>query len=70
MWELLGIKLLEIALKIYERVVEKQIREMVNINDNQFCFMAGKGTVDAIFILRQVQEKNSRGELQTVLGFR
>ena len=56
-----GIKLLEIMLKIYERVVERRIRERVTIRDNQFGFMSGRGTVDAIFILRQVQEKVLEG---------
>ena len=53
-----GIKLLEQALKLYERVLEVRIREQVNINDMQFGFMPGKGTTDAIFITRQVQEKH------------
>jgi len=41
-----GIKLLEIALKIYERVIEKRIKERVHIQENQFGFMPGRGTVD------------------------
>jgi len=49
------ITLLEIALKIYERVIERRIRERVHIHENQFGFMPGRGTMDAIFILRQVQ---------------
>ena len=52
-----GIKLLEIALKVYERVIERRIRERVHIHSNQFGFMPGRGTIDPIFILRQVQEK-------------
>jgi hypothetical protein len=56
-----GIKLLEIVLKIYERVIERRIREKVHIHENQFGFMPGRGTVDAIFILRQVQEKILEG---------
>jgi Reverse transcriptase (RNA-dependent DNA polymerase) len=55
------IKLMEIPLKIYERVVEKWIRQHVKIHDNQFGFMTGRGTVDAIFILRRVQEKVLEG---------
>jgi len=39
-----GIKLLEIALKIYERVIERRIRERVHIQENQFGFMPGRGT--------------------------
>jgi len=30
---------------------------MVNINEMQFGFVPGKGTTDAIFIARQLQEK-------------
>ena len=40
-----------------ERVLEKWIRCQVSIDNMQFGFMPGKGTTDAIFIMRQVQEK-------------
>src|SRR6218665_3063618 len=56
-----GIKLLEIGLKVYERVIERRIRQQVTIQDNQFGFMKGRGTTDAIFILRQTQEKVLEG---------
>jgi len=56
-----GIKLLEIALKVYERVIERRIREIAHIHSNQFGFMSGKGTIDPIFILCQVQEKILEG---------
>src|ERR1700733_2360735 len=56
-----GIKLLEIGLKVYERVIERRIRQQVTIQDNQFGFMKGRGTTDAIFILRQSQEKVLEG---------
>jgi hypothetical protein len=52
-----GIKLLEHVMKILERVVESRVRKIVKIDDMQFGFMAGKGTTDAIFIVRQLQEK-------------
>jgi len=52
MWKLQGIKLLESALKIYEILIEKCTREIVHIHENQFGFMPGRGTVNAIFILR------------------
>ena len=52
-----GMKLLDQVMKVLERVIEARLRNRVNINDMQFGFSAGKGTVDAIFILRQVQEK-------------
>ena len=50
-----GIKLLEHAMKIMERVLENRIRELVMINEMQFDFMQGKGTTHALFILRRMQ---------------
>ena len=50
-----GLKLLDHLMKVFERVIEKYIREAVNIDDMQFGFMPGKGTMDAIFITRIVQ---------------
>ena len=52
-----GVKLLEHAMKIVERVLEKRIRELVKVDDMQFGFMPGKGTTDALFILRRMQEE-------------
>ena len=52
-----GIRLLEHVMKILERVVEVRVRKIVRIDDMQFGFMAGKGTTDAIFVVRQLQEK-------------
>jgi len=42
---------------VIERVFERRIREKVKINAMQFGFMPGKGTTDAIFTVRQTQEK-------------
>src|SRR5580693_514380 len=52
-----GIKLLEHAMKVFERVIETRIRKAVKIDDMQFGFQSGKGTTDATFIVRQLQEK-------------
>lgn len=52
-----GIKLLDQALKVLERVIEEKVRSRVKIDDMQFGFTRGKGTTDAIFIIRQVHEK-------------
>ena len=50
------IKLLEHGMKGVKRVFEKRLRKMVEIREEQYEFVAGKGTIDAIFILRQLQE--------------
>ena len=52
-----GIKLLEHAMKVLERVIEGRVRKIVEIDSMQFGFMAGRSTTDAIFIVRQLQEK-------------
>ena len=52
-----GIKLLEHVMKVLERVIESRVRNIVKIDEMQFGFMSGKGTTDAIFIVRQLQEK-------------
>ena len=61
------VKLLEHGMKVVECVFEKRLRQMVEIRV-QYGFVAGKGTIDAIFILRQLQEKYSENnELYLVL---
>ena len=51
-----GIKLLEHAMKVIERIFEHRIRQQIKIDDMQFGFMKGKWTTDAIFMARQMQE--------------
>ena len=64
-----GIKLLEHGLKVFERVWDNRLRMVVNINKLQFGFMPGRGTTDAIFIVRQVQEKYLGKNKRIYLGF-
>jgi len=52
-----GIKLLELATKVVERIFEHRIQQQIEVDDMQFGFMKGKGTTDAIFTVRQMQEK-------------
>ena len=52
-----GLKLLEHVMKVLERIVETQIRSSIKIDDMQCGFMPGRGITDAIFIVRQLQEK-------------
>ena len=44
-------------MKILERIVDGLIRQLVSINDSQFGFIPGRDTTDAIFVVRQLQEK-------------
>ena len=52
-----GIKLLEHAMKVLERVIEGRVKKIVKIDDMHFGFMAGRSTTNAFFIVRQLQEK-------------
>ena len=49
-------KLLKHALKIVERVLERRIHTLINLNKMQFGFMPGKVTLDAIIIVRRERE--------------
>ena len=64
-----GLKLIEQVLKVLERVVESLIRKRVEIDDMQFGFMPGRGTTDAIFILRQLQEKHLAANKTLYMAF-
>ena len=44
-------------MKIFVRITEQEIRKVIDISDMQFGFMPGKGTINAIFIARQLQEE-------------
>ena len=57
-----GVKLLEHGLKVFERVVEARLRRdimegRISIDAMHFGFMPGRGTTDAVFVVRQLQEK-------------
>lgn len=52
-----GLRLLEHGMKIWERILNERLRHYIHISDNQFGFMGGKSTTDAIFIIRQLQER-------------
>ena len=51
-----GIKLLEHAFKLYEKILDRRLREVVDIEKMQYGFMPGRGTVDAVFILSILTE--------------
>ena len=57
------------CLKVVERIVETLIRDIVRIDDMQFGFMPGRGTIDAIFILRRIQENYLAKKLPLYVSF-
>ena len=52
-----GLKLVDQVMKVIDRVIDKLLREIIDIDEMQFGFVPGRGTTDAIFLLRQLQEK-------------
>nr|XP_016438529.1 PREDICTED: uncharacterized protein LOC107764476 [Nicotiana tabacum] len=51
-----GIKLLSHTMKVWERVIEGRMRS-VSISDNQFGFMPGRSTTEAIHFVRRLVEQ-------------
>ncbi|KAL6531334.1 acyl-CoA-binding domain-containing protein 4 [Orobanche minor] len=51
-----GIKLMSHTMKLWERLIEQRIRKCVKITENQFGFMPGRSTMEAIYLIRQLME--------------
>ena len=54
-----GLKLTEQVMTVLERIVDmliSLIRQVVSIDESQFGFVPGRGTTDAIFVVRQLQK--------------
>ena len=64
-----GLKLTEQVMKILERIVDGLIRQLVSIDDSQFGFVPGRGTTDAIFVVRQLQEKYLAANKRLYMAF-
>ena len=52
-----GIKLFEHAFKLYEKILDRHLREVVDIDKIQYGFVPGRRTVDAVFVLIELSEK-------------
>ena len=44
-------------MKVIERIFERRLRKVVKLDEMQMGFLPGRGTTDAIFIMRQLLEK-------------
>jgi Reverse transcriptase (RNA-dependent DNA polymerase) len=53
-----GIKLMSHTMKLWERVIEHRLRKLITISKNQFYFMLGRSTTEAIFFIRQLMKRN------------
>ena len=52
-----GLKLTDQAMKVIEKIANILIRQVVSIDESQFGYVPGGCTTDAIFVVRQLQEK-------------
>ena len=57
-----GIKLMSHTMKIWDRIIEARLRDRVEISKQQYGFMPGKRTTDAMFALRMLMEKYRKGQ--------
>ena len=58
MWEIQRVEDFRTSMKIFERVLYERLKQVTEVNENQFGLMAGKSNTGAICIIRQQQEKN------------
>ena len=56
-------------MKIVERVLERRIRALLNIDSMQFGFMPGRGTTDALFVVRRMQDESRDKEKKLYMCF-
>jgi hypothetical protein len=52
-----GIKLMSHTMKLRERIIEHRLRGVTNVNENQFGFMPGRLTMEAIFLIKQLMKR-------------
>jgi hypothetical protein len=51
------IKLMSHTMKLWERIIEHHLRGVTNVTENQFDFIPGRSTMEAIFLIRQLMER-------------
>ena len=57
-----GLKLVDHCIKVIERILEQVLRDTVDITEMQFGSMPGRGTTEAIFIVRHSKETSCQGQ--------
>jgi hypothetical protein len=45
------------TMKLWEMIIEHHLRRVTSITENQFGFMSGRSTMEAIFLIRQLIER-------------
>ena len=57
-----GIKLMSHTMKVQERIIEARLRDRAEISKQQYEFMPGKETTNAMSVLRMLMEKYREGQ--------
>ena len=50
------------TIKVWERIIDARLRDRVEISKQQYDFISGKGTTDAMFASRMLMEKYRKGQ--------
>jgi hypothetical protein len=45
------------TMKLWERIIEHRLRGVINVIENQFGFIPGRLTMEAIFLIRQLMKR-------------
>jgi hypothetical protein len=45
------------TMKLCESIIEHRLRRVTNVTENQFGFMLGRSTMEAIFLIRRLMER-------------
>ena len=57
-----GIKPISHTIKVWERIIETRLRDIVEITKQQYGFMPGKKTTNVMFALRMLVQKYRKGQ--------
>ncbi|VDO66687.1 unnamed protein product [Heligmosomoides polygyrus] len=63
------IRLLSHSMKIFERILDRRIREIVRLSDNKCGSVSGCGTIDAIHAARLLVEKHREKQKPVHIAF-
>ncbi|GJX84682.1 retrovirus-related pol polyprotein LINE-1 [Tanacetum coccineum] len=64
-----GIKLLSHTMKLWERVIERRLQRETMVSENQFGFMPGRSSIEAIHLIRSLMEKYKERQKDLHLAF-
>nr|GEW73592.1 retrovirus-related Pol polyprotein LINE-1 [Tanacetum cinerariifolium] len=65
----MGIKLLSHTMKLWERAIERRLRRKITVSENQFGFMPGQSSIEALHLIRSIMEKYRERQRDLHLAF-